>query len=431
MPLRLLLLLLASTWLLTQPGALFAQEPKATGGAFVLRGGTIETVTNGTIQGDIVISQGKIADIGEAVTVPEGATVIDCAGLQIYPGMIDGGTRIGLFEIGSIDLTQDFTEVGDVSPHVKALTAVNPNSVLIPVNRMGGVTTALTVPQGGYFPGQAALIDLYGYTPQDMFAGFEAVVLRFPSTAKRGRRDNRTEDELEKDKEKALKRINEVWDQAVTYARIDSLHRLNQAPAQDYYPEMAALAPVVSGKAKLLLEVNTAEDILSAIQWVEGKKADIIFMGVAEGWRVAKELAAANIPVVAGPVLELPTRESDRYDRPYANPGLMHQAGVKVALRTDGAENIRNLPFHAGFAAAYGMGREEALRAVTIVPAEIFGVADRLGSIEVGKVANLVVTDGDLFETKTQIRHVFIQGWLMPQSSRQIRLYEEFLERNP
>lgn len=410
----------------------YAQEPKAKGGIFLLKDATIETVTNGTVTGSILVQDGKIAAIGDDLVYPDAAEVIDCKGMTIYPGLIDGGTTMGLREVGSIPLTLDDTELGDITPQMKAITAVNPSSTHIAINRMGGITTALSVPGRGIFPGQAALIHLYGYTPQAMFAGFEAVVMAFPSAARRGRRDSRSEDEIEEDRKKSLKRINEVWIQVEEYARIDSLHEATGSPAPEYYPEMMALLPVVKEGAPVLIEVNRAEDILSAIEWVTEKDVNAIFTGCSEGWRVATQLAESGIPVITGSVLNLPTRESDRYDSQYRNPGIMQQAGVVVAIRSDDrqSQNARNLPFHAGFAAAYGMGKEEALRAITIVPATIFGLEDQLGSIEVGKVADLVITDGDIFEPSTQIHHVFISGWQMPYSSRQQRLYEEFLERN-
>jgi len=154
----------------------------------------------------------------------------------------------------------------------------------------------------------------------------------------------------------------------------------------------------------LVIQVNTAKDILSAIEWVKERKIENpIFSGVAEGWRVADEIAEAGIPCLVGPVLSTPTRGSDRFDKPYQNVGLMHKAGVKVAIRTGESENVRNLPFNAGFAAAYGMGREDAMRAVTITPAEIFGVSDMLGSLEVGKKANVIVADGDPFEQANRL----------------------------
>lgn len=407
-----------------------AQSPKGEYGSFALTNATIETVTKGTIQnGTVVISNGKITAVGTDVAVPQGAKVVDCRGLWIYPGMIDGGTQLGLSEVGSDVRTRDFNEVGDVIPQMKALSAVNPNSVLIPVTRISGVTTVLSLPEGDLIPGTAGLINLYGYTPEQMYAGFEGVVLTFPNTGRKGFFDKRTDDEIKKAAEKSLKRLNEVWDMAVQYYKLDSA---TGSKGVSYYPEMQALLPVVKGDRSLMIKVNASKDIQAALKWVAEKKVrKVIFSGVVEGWRVAGEIAKAKIPVVAGPVLGLPTRDYDRYDKAYANPGIMMKAGVKVALCTGGTENVRNLPYHAAFAAAYGMGKEEALRSVTIVPAEIFGVADKLGSIEVGKNATMLISDGDPFETKTNIKYVFIDGWKVPMVSRQTELYEEFLKREP
>jgi imidazolonepropionase-like amidohydrolase len=410
--------------------ALHAQVPKGKSGTFALTGATIETVTKGVIQnGTVIISNGKITAVGTNVSVPQGAEVIDCKGKFIYPGLIDGGSILGLSEVGSDPRTNDYNEVGDVVPQVQALVAVNPNASAIPVTRVSGVTTSLVVPQGGLFPGTAALINLHGYTPDQMFAGFEAVVMSFPATGRRGFFDRRSDDEIKKATEKSLGKINETWEKTLQYHRLDSVTK----GKVEYYPQLQALLPVVRGERTLLIEVNTASDIKAAIKWVqEHKVKKVIFSGVSEGWRVADELAKAKIPVIAGPVQALPSRESDRYDRPYANPGIMQKAGVTVALQAgDRNMNYRNLPYHAGFAAAYGWSREEALKAVTIVPAQLFGVADKLGSIETGKSATLFVCDGDAFETKTQVSHVFIEGWQIPLVSRQTELYDEFLERSP
>ncbi|MDX5477990.1 MAG: amidohydrolase family protein, partial [Cyclobacteriaceae bacterium] len=224
----------------------------------------------------------------------------------------------------------------------------------------------------------------------------------------------------------AQKNLNEIW------AKAETFYKLQQAKAElQYYPEMEQLAKVISGELPLLVEVNAATDILSAIDWIKSKNVKAILTGVAEGWRVADKIAAANLSVITGPMLSIPTRQSDRFDAAYANPSKMAKAGVKVVIRTNDAENVRNLPFNAGFAAAYGMGKEEALKAVTINAAEVFGVEDRMGSIEEGKDATLLVATGDPFETKTQIRHVFIDGYRVPMSNRHIKLYQEFLERSP
>ena len=400
---------------------------KPRNGKFLLKNATVVTVTKGTLANtSVLLENGKISKVGTNLS-SDGAEVIDCTGLFIYPGIIDGGTRLGLVEVSSVPETVDYADVGNVTPNMQALTTVNPNSEAIGVTRVSGVTTVLTVPSsGGLFPGTAALINLNGYTPDQMYGGFKAVAMIFPSSGRRGRFDRRSDEDVKKDGEKALKEANDIWDNAKSYLELKK-----SGATLAYFPEMEQLSKVISGELPLLIEVNAASDIQQAIKWVEGKNIKVIFTGVAEGWRVADEIAKAKIPVVTGPVQELPTRSSDRYDAPYANAGLLAKAGVKVALRTDDEENVRNLPFHAAFAAAYGLGKEEALKAVTINPAEIFGVADQYGSVEAGKRANLIVSTGDPFETRSQIMHVFIDGYRIPMSNRHIRLYQEFLERSP
>jgi imidazolonepropionase-like amidohydrolase len=395
-------------------------------GKFLLKNATVVTITKGVLTNtSVLVADGMIMEIGASIAA-NGAEEIDCTGLFIYPGMIDSGTKLGLAEVSSVAETVDFSEVGNFTPNMQALTAVNPNSEAIPVTRVSGVTTVLTVPSGGLFPGTAALINLNGYTPDQMYAGFKAIVMNFPSSGRRGRFDRRSDEDIKKANEKSLKDANEMWENAISYNTMKTA-----GAALEFYPEMDQLAKVISKELPLLVQVDAASDIQNALKWLEGKDVNVILSGVAEGWRVADEIAKTGYPVITGPVQELPTRESDRYDAPYANAGIMAKAGVKVAIRTDEIENVRNLPFHAAFAASYGLGKEEAWKAVTINPAEIFGVADKYGSVEKGKVANLIVATGDPFETRAQIMHVFIDGYRIPLSNRHIRLYQEFLERSP
>jgi imidazolonepropionase-like amidohydrolase len=410
-----------------------AQSPKAKYGTFALTNATIETITKGTIiNGTVIISNGKITAVGDNIQVPQGADVINCNGKKIYPGMIDGGTRLGLLEIGQIPQATDAREKGEIIPQMQALTALNPSATAIPVTRISGVTTVIVSPAGGLMPGTAALVNLHGYTPDQMYAGFQGVVVIFPNTGRRGFNDRRTEDDIKKAVEKSLKQLNDAWEKAVQYSKLDSA---TNGKGVTYYPELQALLPVVRGTMPLMIEVNAQKDIQAALKWVKEKKVKkVVFTGVSEGWREAENIAKANIPVIAGPVIStIPAREYDRYDAVYANPGAMKKAGVKVAIRSqeDMNGNFRNLPYHAGFAVAYGMNKEDALKAITIVPAEIFGVSDKMGSIEVGKSASLFVCDGDIFETRTQVSHVFIEGWMMPMQSRQTLLYDEFLKREP
>ena len=395
---------------------------KGEGGIFLLKGGQVYDHEEGLQGADLLIKDGMIAEIGPALSHPE-AKVVDCTGLEIYPGMIDSGTKLGLAEISSVSLTQDYREIGTFTPHMEALTAVNPSSVNIPVNRVNGVTTVLTVPSGGLFPGKAALINLHGYTPEQMYAGFKAPLLQFPSSGKRGRWDRRSEEDIKKDSDKALKKLNKFWKSAQIYARLGK--------TDTYNPQMAALIPVMKAESPLLLEVNKKSDILNALAWVNKNKVDVIMTGLAEGYRVLDSLVKYDIPVITGPILDNPSRASDKYDISYANAGKMQQAGLRVAIRTNETENVRNLPYNAGFAAAYGMGKKEAFKAITQVPADLFGVGKAYGSLEKGKIANLFVTNGDPFETITQVQHLFIRGWKVPLESRHTLLYDEFLERDP
>ena len=406
------------------------QIAKSTFGDVLLKNATVHTITNGVLLNtDVLVVDGLIKNVGSNLT--SDAPVINCEGKHIYPGFIDSGTKLGMSEVSAVSLTNDYNEIGSIIPQMNALTAVNPNAVAIPVTRVNGVTSALAVPTGGLFPGTAGLFNLHGYTPNQMSAGFQAVVFNFPSSGKRGRRDKRSEDDIKKDREKSLKKISEVWEELALHHLIDSAAMAANTTEGTYQPEMAALLPAYRKEAPLLINVNKKEDILEAIKWVEKVGIKAILVGVTEGYKVADEIAKANLPVIIGPTLSIPNRASDHYDISYRAPSILQKAGVMVALRTDDAENVRNLPFNAGFAATYGMGVEEALKAITINPAIIMGVEDKYGSIEEGKIANLFVSDGDPFEMKTRLSHLFINGWNVPIESRHTLLYNEFLDRSP
>lgn len=399
---------------------------KASNNSVVLENAEIYTVTKGVVAGSVWLQDGKIKAVGK-VDAPTTVERIDCQGKRVYPGFIDSGTSLGLKEIGSISLTQDAREIGEFHPQMDALTAVNPNSVLIPVTRVNGITSVLAVPEGGYYCGQANLINLWGYTPDQMDANFKGLVINYPSTGKKGWWDRRSPEEIKKESEKALKKFTDYWEKAVAYQKI-----YEKAKGEvSYNPELEAMRLAVEGKMKVLIECNSKEDILAAIKWVGEIGIDAILTGVKEGYMVADSIAKSGLPVVTGPVLAVPSRSSEAFDVVYKNAGVMQKAGIEVALRTDDNENVRNLLYNAGFAAAYGMGIEEAVKAITIVPARLFGLDDMYGSIEAGKVANLFICDGDPFETKTTIEQVFINGWKIPMESRHTLLYDEFLERNP
>jgi len=434
-PLTLVLGLLTGALLAASPA--HAQKEPGQQGSFALTNATIIQTPSDTIDtGTVVIRDDSIAAVGATVSVPDDVQTIDCEGLTVYPGLIDSGTRLGLQEVGSLSESIDHNEIGDLTSSMEALMAINPNSVSIPVTRVHGITTVLAAPTNGLLPGVAALINLHGYTPQQMHqGGVELTKLNYPSTGRKGPSDDRSPETIEKETKKALDKLNEVWDKAERYAAIDSAVAVEPEERRQpkYLPSMKALVPVLQGERPLLVEANTASDISSALDWAEERNVldQVILSGALEGWRVADEIAAADVPVLVGPVMQPPSRDSDRYDKAYRNPALLHEAGVEVALRTTSAENVRNLPFHAGFAASHGLGKTEALRAVTTTPAQIFGVSDQIGTVEVGKRANLFVTTGDPFQPATDVEHLFIDGYKLPLESRHSKLYEEFLNRNP
>ena len=321
--------------------------------------------------------------------------------------------------------------MGDLTPHAQGLTAVNPNSVSIPVTRVNGVTTVLSSPSGGLLPGTGALINLHGYTPEQMnVAGTRVLHINFPSRARGGWWDERSDEEIDEAWQNRMDKLEEIWDRAETYNRIELAEEKGKR-LPEYVPAIDAVLPAIRREMIVMVEANKATDIDSAIAWIKKRDLRAVLSGVREGWRVADNIAASGIPCIVGPVLSIPTRASDRYDKAYANPGLLKEAGVQVGLRTAQAANVRNLPFQAGFAVAYGMDYQDALEAVTIESARIFGVDSLLGSLEAGKQATLFVADGDPFEPSTTVHHLFINGWNVPLTSRHTELYNEFLDRKP
>lgn len=406
---------------------------KAEIGKFAITNATIHTVSDGVIQNGVVLIDGeKIAAVGTNVKITPDYERIDGTGKHVYPGFMDSGTILGLQEIGAVAVTNDQAELGEFNPHVRAFTAINPSSVSIPVTRVNGVTHVISAPVSGTISGKAALIDLYGYSPDSMAVMANAALhLNFPSAVAGGWWDDRSDEEVQKEYEENIKNLNDLWKKAEFYDRMMSAYEEDPSGKEqpDADEKMQAMREVVNGEIPVIISVDQKKNILNALEWVKDHpNARFILAGVEDGWRVAEEIAEANIPCLVA-TLYTPAREYDNYQRPYQNPGKLHEAGVTVAIATGGSENVRNAPYHAGYAATYGLGKEEALKALTLNPAEIFGVSDMLGSLEAGKQANLFISDGDPFEPMTQIEQVFIRGNKIPMVSRHTQLYEEYLDR--
>jgi len=412
-----------------------AQGPRDT---YAIRNVRIVTVTGPVIEsGMVVIADGKIAAVGADASVPAGAKVIDGKGLSVYPGMMDADTEIGLTEIGSVAGSVDTNEIGDNNANIHVDVAIRPDSSHIAVTRVNGVTSALTAPRGGLIAGQSAILNLDGWTPREMVLKSPvAMHINWPG-AGGGRGfggefggQQRSATELRREQERQIESLKKILRDAAAYGDAkDARAKDPSLPKQNVDLKLEALIPVVRGQMPVVINANLERDIKSAIAFAGEMKLKAIISGGAEAYKVADQLKAKNIPVIVGPVLRVPVREDDPYDAAFANAGLLSKAGVKIAFQTNDSAYSRNLPYHAGMAAAFGLPKEEALKAVTIYPAEIFGIADRVGSIEQGKIANLIVTDGDPLEIRTQIKHVFINGRDIPLTSRHTELYEKYKAR--
>jgi imidazolonepropionase-like amidohydrolase len=401
-----------------------------------IRNATLVPVTSPEIaNGTIVFSNGVITALGRDVSIPADAAVIDGTGLRVYPGLIDSGTSVGLVEISSVAGTVDTSEVGDFNPNARAATAINPHSELVPVTRVSGITHVLSVPQGGIVSGQSALIQLAGWTPGEMVIKSPAAVhLRFPRLRSAPLRAEPQEEEAEKAARKTytgqLDQLRDLFRDAQAYARAAGARAGDPRVARfDRDLILEALVPVVEGRVPVIMHASQARDIRAALAFAGEFNLQAILADAQDVARVIPELKARNIPVILGPILSLPQREDDPYDIIYTNAKTLHDNGIRFAIQSSSGHNARNLPYHAATAAAFGLPKEEALRAITLYPAQIFGVDDRLGSLEPGKSASLILTDGDPLEIRTNIRAVFIAGEEIPMDSRHTLLYEKFSQR--
>lgn len=401
-----------------------------------IRNATIVPVTSAPIaNGTIVFANGVITAVGANVAIPSDATVVDGSGLFVYPGMIDSGSNVGLIEMDSVAGTVDTSELGDLNPNAKAAVAINPHSELIPVTRVSGVTHVVSTPEGGIISGQSALIQLAGWTPQEMVVKAPAAMhIRFPRLRSAALSDEPQTEEAEKELRKSYTRdvdkLRDVFRDAQAYAKAAAA-RTNDKNVKRFDRDLIleALVPVVEGRVPVVLHADLARDIRAALAFADEFKLKVILAGAQDVGRVVADVKSRNIPVILGPILALPQREDDPYDLLFSNAKTLYDNGIRFAIQTSDAHNTRNLPYHAAACAAFGLPKDVALKAVTIFPAEIWGVADKLGSLEVGKSANVIVTDGDPLELRTNVKRVYIAGEEISMESRHTLLWEKFRAR--
>lgn len=383
--------------------------------------------------GAVLVRDGKIAEVG-AKLASRGVPVIEGRGKHwhVYPGMIDSATEMGLSEIRSVRETNDINELGDFNPQLRALVSVNPSSEHIPVTRVNGITSVLTMPSGGVIAGQAALVRLDGWTWEEMAIRPQpAMVLNYPviQTQTFSFTEGRTRRPFAEAKKTHDDQITKLHEFLETVRRYQKAKAARSSGFQADL-RLEAMLPVIEGKLPLMVVAVRERAVREALEFADKEKVRIILAGVREPGKMLADLKAKKIPVILGPTLELPLSEDDPYDAAATLPAQLLQAGVPFAFGTFSVSFSRNLPYQAAHAAAFGLSAEEALKAVTIRPAEIWGIADQVGSIEPGKLADLVVTDGDLLEATTHVQKLFLKGKEVGLENRHLQLYEKYRKRS-
>jgi imidazolonepropionase-like amidohydrolase len=398
---------------------------------YAIRGARIVTLAGEPIEkGTLVIRDGRISEVGPDVAVPAAAEIIEAQGLEVYPGIMDAISQLGLAEVGAVPVTVDTVELGDFNPQIRAATAVHPASEHIPVARANGITHAVAAPAASFgIAGQASLVHLDGWTVEEMtIAPSVGMVLHWPSLETREFDSSTFElkklkfEDVKKKYDERVEKLGEWIEDARRYAR---------AAAADGERDLKleALARVVRKELPLLVVADDERDIRAAVEFASARDLRMALLRGRDSWKVKDLLREKGIPVILGPTLALPATEDTPYDKPLTTASELQAAGVRVIFASFGSANSRLLPHEVGNAVAYGLPWEEGLKGITLYPAQFFGVADSLGSIEEGKTANLVVTDGDPLEINTEVRYLFINGKLVSLENKHRSLYEKYRAR--
>jgi imidazolonepropionase-like amidohydrolase len=405
-----------------------------------LKGGKLLTVTHGAIENGVIVMQGgKITAVGAAssVNIPSSAQVIDATGMTIYPGLIDSETQLGLTEISAENMTNDLVELSDeIMPHMHTAEAFHAESALIPVARLNGITNAVVAPEGGdTLPGQDSFIQLAGANATEMLLIRDnAMPLNFTGDERRnkGGFDKR---KFPSTRMGLATQLRQAFIDAQDYkSKLTDYERKKADAAQNKKPEplapkrdlkLEALIPYLEGKKTIVLAAESPSDLQTAVSLANEFKLKFVLNHIAHSQPVLDYVASLKVPVIVGPIYEAP-KEDERYDAVYSLPAQLYKRGVKIVFASYSAHNVRNLPDQAGFAIAFGLPYDEALKAITLNAAEVWGVADQLGSLDVGKTANIVMANGDPLDVKTDVKQVFIQGRAIPMTSRQTQLRDEY-----
>jgi len=340
--------------------------------------------------------------------------------------LIDPFSELGLAEIDSIAATQDINELGDLNPHLKVSSAIDPNSEHIAVSRANGITTAVSAPRGGLFGGQAAVINLNGWVTGEMLVKDSvALVINYPREIPlQANATARLRQDAEDQRKRRIELLRKTLRDAQAFAKL-----IDAKVETDANPVLRALIPAIKAEMPVMITALTAQEIREALDFADEFKLKPILVGANEAWKVADLIKNKNASVILGGVLDLPAKDADPYDANYATAAVLAKAGVKFAFTTGDSAHVRDLPFIAGMAGAFGLSKEDALKGVTLYPAEILNLQTQLGSISEGKLANIILADGDPLETLTKMKYVFIAGKPIELKNRQTELYEKYSKR--
>jgi len=419
-------------------------------GTIAIVGGKLLTVSHGTIEsGVLIIENGKITAVGTAaaVKVPKGATIVDAKGMTVYPGLFDAETNLGLTEVAADQVNNDLVETSDeIFPQMHVYDAFHAETEHIPIDRFNGITTAIVAPRGSdTMPGQDTLIQLAGRDHDQMILTRDiSLAMNFGEGQKRGgmgpgaaggaRFPSTRMGEISQLHQALIDAQEYIKARAVTANKPSDSEpagdsgRGRSAPSAKFDLKNEALIPYLKGEKPVVIGVEEGHDVEAIMALAQEFHLKVILSRVTHSQDVLDKIASYHVPVIIGPIYELP-EAGERYDAVYSLPAELAKRGVKIALASYSNEFIRNLPYAAGYAVAYGLPYDEALKSITLNPAEMFGVADKFGSLDTGKVANVVIANGDPLDVRTDVKQVYIDGIAIPMVTRQTRLRDQYMPK--
>jgi imidazolonepropionase-like amidohydrolase len=383
--------------------------------------GNGQVINNATV----VFKNGKITEVGTNASTA-GARVVDCSGKHIYPGLILTASQLGLVEVNSVRATIDGTEIGEMNPSIRSIVAYNTDSKIINTLRPNGILLANIIPAGGIISGSSSVVQLDAWNWED--AAYKTDVgihFRMPSLLNRPRRggfgggQQAPADPVKTGLEQ-IEKVKAFFREAKAY--------LAEAKHENTNMKFEATKNLFDKKQKLFIHCNIVKEMLIAIDFVKEFGFDVVLVGAVDSWQIADLLKQNNIAVILNQLHDLPVMMDDDVDQPFKTPAMLQRAGVLFTINDDDANSrYRNLPFNAGTASAYGLSKEEALSAITLNAANILGIADKTGSIETGKDANIVVSEGDILDMRTNIvTQAYIQGRQVDLHNKQTQLAEKY-----